>query len=123
MGQMSDRQLTVGQLIRALERLDAGKSIKFDFVNFKPAGLGSYRGYYEDLAIRYRDAGAPTVGDLLGWLKDQSGNLMDGYHGGQYRVTDQTAIWVANASETGGTAVVDVVDDGWCVVLKTDSVD
>lgn len=71
MGQMSDRQMTLGELIKTLKRKDQDKYITFDFVHFRPAGgVHSYRGYYEDLAIGY---------------------------------------------ESGGTAIVDVVDDGWCI--------
>ena len=45
---------------------------------------------------------------------------MYGYKGGEYRMGDDTVLWVANHNESGQTAIVDVVDHDGNVMLKTE---
>lgn len=124
MGQMSDRQMTLGELIKTLKRKDQDKYITFDFVHFRPAGgVHSYRGYYEDLAIGYESGRDTKVAEVVKWLEEAEGKSFYGYKGGEYTMHSDTAVWVANSNESGGTAIVDVVDDGWCIRLKTECVD
>lgn len=119
----SEKQLTLGELISILKRKDQDLDITFDFVHFRPCGAHSYRGYYEDLAIGYQSGGETKVRDLLKKLEDACGAEFNGYKGGEYTMHEGTPVWVANSNESGGTAIVDVVDDEWRVILKTEMVD
>lgn len=119
------KQATLGYLIERFERLDPDKSVRFDFVYFKPdpKRVHSYRGYYEQLALGYSDDGDPTVAQVLESLRNADGNTFTGYKGGEYTMHPGTHVWVANHNESGGTAVVDVRDDGWVVTIITACVD
>lgn len=120
----SDKQMTLGELIATLKRKDAGQHVCLDFVYFVPdCTVHSYRGYYEDAAIGYKDGGECTVGDLLAALEKANGAEFFGYKGGTYTMHDDTVLWVAKSNEAGGTAIVDVVDDGGLIMLKTDKID
>jgi hypothetical protein len=124
MGQFSEKQMTLGELVSALKRKDQDAWITFDFVHFRPAGgVHSYRGYYEDLAIGYESGGDTKVRDVVKWLEEANGQSFYGYKGGEYVMDSETAVWVANHNESGGTAIVDVVDDGWRIMLKTECVE
>ena len=118
------KQMTLGQLLDTLERKDETLDITFDFVHFRPTGKGhSYRGYYEDFALAYESGGECCIGTLVRYLKSVLGETLTGYKGGEYTMSDDTVVWVANHNESGGTAIVDVVDDEWRVILKTMMVD
>lgn len=118
---MSKSQLTIGGLIDTLKRKDPSVLVTFDFVHFSPRGVGSFRGYYEDLAIGYAKDEC-TVECLLALLNDAVGKTFSGYKGGEYTMCTDTVVWVANHGESADTAIVDAVDDGWRVVLKTEVV-
>lgn len=121
---VSEKQMTLGELISTLKRKDPDTHLTLDFVHFKPSGrVHSYRGYYEDLAIGYQDGGECKVSDLLKALEAVDGETLYGYKGGEYRMHSDTVVWVANHNESGGTAIVDVVDDSWRIILKTEMVD
>lgn len=118
------KQMTLRKLIEALERKDETLDVTFDFVHFRPTGNAhSYRGYYEDLALGYESGSDCCVGTLVRSLKSMLGATLTGYKGGNYTMGDDTVVWVANHNESGGTAIVDVVDDDWRVILKTMMVD
>lgn len=118
---VSDNQMTLGELVRELKRHDQDKEILFDFAYFRPAGgVHSYRGYYEDLAIGYEPGGQTKVGEVVKWLEEAEGKSFYGYKGGQYLMDSDTVVWVAMSDEAGGTAIVGVVDAGWCIRLKTE---
>lgn len=119
----SQNQMTLGELIDTLKRKDPDAVMTFDFVHFRPRGIHSYRGYYEDLAIGYESGGECKVGQLLPKLIEACGKDFMGYKGGEFMMHRDTVVWVANYNETGGTAIVDVVDDEWRVILKTAMVD
>jgi hypothetical protein len=118
-------QLNLGGLIRELKALERGfrgrdPEILFEVGYICPSGLGSYRGYYEDLAIHYEDEA---------WIKHRAfresleaivGSIIHGYKGGEYRVTLETPVWVANPGATGGTVVTGVYDDGYYARIKTE---
>ena len=113
------KQMTLGELISALERKDEAKHVYFDFVYFAPDGVSSYRGDYSQLAITYSDGGAMLVGDFLSILREANGKEFTGYKGGQYLMHSNTPLWVANNGEAGRTAVVDVNDLDGAVVIST----
>ena len=112
-------QLTVGELIKRLERLfDQNQPLAF-CGGLYPAGFWSYRGYYEDLAV-----GVTTfpvdVGEWLAKLKEQIGKEHDGWKGGTYTVREDTAVWVAAEQRDTGPAVTDVkLKNGWVKLCLT----
>lgn len=110
---------TLGALIDALKRRDATHSVYFDFAGFVPAGIDSYRGYYDHLAIGFASAFAKPVTALLGDLLACDGQTFEGYKGGRYRMNLDTPIWVANRGETGSTAIVGIADAEWVTVIRT----
>jgi hypothetical protein len=116
-------QMNLGELIDALKRKDRETSVYYDFVHFRPCGIHSYRGYYDQLAIGYDDSKDTSVGELLDMLKDADGKTFTGYKGGDYVMSLSTPVWVANHNESGGTAIVDVIDQDWRILLVTASVD
>ena len=120
---VSSNQMTLGDLLSTLKRKDQEASISFDFAHFRPDGIHSYRGYYEDLALGYVSGGDCKVSNVVEWLEEANGKEFYGYKGGRYVMDIETVVWVANHNESGGTAIVDVVDDSWRIVLKTEMID
>ena len=82
-------QMTLGDLISALESLPEGSEVD---------GIGephSYRGYYEDLAFkRIRDK--RKASEVLSDAKAAMGEVFRGYKGGDYMMGKQTPVWVAD---------------------------
>jgi hypothetical protein len=116
--------MTLGQIIDVLKRKKQDDSVRFDFVYFHPKGIHSYRGYYDQLAIGYSNEGDdPTVAELLKMCEDADGKDFTGYKGGTYTMDRDTVVWVANPNESGGTAIVDIHDDGFGIRLITACVD
>jgi|SRR3984957_9010364 len=79
-----------------------------------PARVSSYRGYYEDLAIEYdedSDHRKMSVGEFLRMLRAAIGYTFAGYKGGNYTMSRESNVWVANWGNAPGTRVVGVVVD------------
>lgn len=120
-------QLTISELIEKLERCSTDyneeeKQVYFDFCNFFPKDMYSYRGYYDHLAIGYKDHdspnGAPTRKGLVQELKMMLGSHITGYKGGEFLVTKDTPVWVAKYNESTGTAVTGVIDSH-IIIIQT----
>jgi len=122
--------VTLGALIRALERSKfdpEGKSryVRFDFGGLVPASLNSYRGYYSELALGFEDPserhGEPNVVELIEMLKGAIGKVYEGWKGGQYTMNEDTAIFVANRGDATDTGITGIYTSGeYQVVLLTD---
>lgn len=99
--------VALGTLIDALSKLPAGAEVRFDFVYFAPARLGSYRGYYDHLALGYSTE-TMTVATLLEELRGALApdKTYGGWTGGEYRMTRDTPVWVSGSGESSGTAIV-----------------
>ena len=94
-------QITFGEMIEKLEKMPRNFTILFDFVHMQPSGqIHCYRGYYEDLALGYESERKElmTVAQFLPMLKDRLGCTFTGYKGGDYIMTEDTVVWVANPS-------------------------
>lgn len=104
-------QITIGEFIKKLKSVNPSFKIQFA-PNIYPREISSYRGFYEDVAISM-SCYPVTVEEFLKKLKNSIGETQYGYKGGEYETTKDTAIWVANYSETGaaitGIEVTDVV--------------
>jgi hypothetical protein len=123
---MGRKQLTVGELIKELDKAvakcDADAVIRFDFCGLPPVRLASYRGFYEDLAIGYGGADDEDVllVDFAAKVKAMLGETIEGYKGGTYRVTEDTAVWVANHGTCFGTYVCGInAHETWNCVIQT----
>lgn len=112
-------QLTLGQFIERLRPYKDEKYISYDFVHFKPTGLHSYRGFYEDLAIGYSTDSETTPASLLAECEKAIGKIFTGYKGGDFEMNYNTVLWVAESDESGSTAIIDVVMGEYDVLILT----
>ena len=119
-------QLTLGELISKLEPIvknqksDNEATVRYDFEYLFPTSIYSWRGSYDELALDFETQGEEMkVSDFLKMLKNCIGETFTGYKGGEYLMHEGTPIWVANYSHSGNTAVIDVVDNGYFVLLIT----
>lgn len=116
--------LTLGGVIKLLEGCDeAAAPVYFDFGNCRPSILRSYRGDYSHLALGF-DVGdgarrPHNVADVLKTLRDADGATFEGYKGGDYKMTRDTPLWVANNGDWTSTAVVGVDEEAHAVFLLT----
>ncbi len=110
--------MKLGNLIAELKKHKPGEwlTIKGGPVPLTPGEVGSYRGYYDQLAIAVNGGGYATVGSLLAELEAAVGKTFTGYKGGEYVMTRDTKVWLANYGESGGSRVTGVreikSDDG-----------
>jgi len=122
----NSNQLTLGELILKIEPIAKNQkeseeaTVKYDFEYLFPTTISSWRGSYDELALNFEASGyRMKVSDFLKMLKDCIGKTFTGYKGGEYKMHKGTPIWVANYSHSGNTAVIDVVDNGYEVILIT----
>ena len=85
----AETQMTLGELIAALEAMPEGAEV----ANLNSAH--SYRGYYSDLAFE-RDEGTRPAADLLNECKAAMWQVFKGYKGGDYVMGALTPVWVAS---------------------------
>jgi hypothetical protein len=128
--------MTLGELIAALEKATkaelrdhvsttaSDRPVYFDWCDFVPGSLDSYRGYYDHLAISIEKDCNTTVGTLLAACREALGKTYQGYKGGQYTMDADTPVWVANWGDCRGWGIAKVEDDGsYRVDLKTQHFD
>lgn len=120
-------QLTLGELILKLEPIlekqsekDNEATVFYDFEYLFPTDIDSWRGSYNELALNFTSEGEQmNISDFLKMLKETIGKEFTGYKGGEFIMNKHTPIWVANYGNSGNTAVIDVVDDSYQVILIT----
>jgi len=130
-------QMTLGRLISELEKIepkqgDDEQNVVFDFEFLFPTTLDSWRGSYDELALGWDYGGyAPSdcadhnnrqntkLTDLVQELKGAIGKTFTGWKGGDYVMSEDTPIWVANPGNTGNTTISEVVGNGYEVILMT----
>lgn len=120
-------QLTLGELILKLEPIvekqkerEDEAEVKYDFEYLYPTRIDSWRGSYDELALNFESGGNyMKVTDFLKMLKEALGKEFTGYKGGEFYMNKNTPVWVANYGNSGNTAVIDVVDDGYQIILIT----
>lgn len=123
--------LTVGELVAKLEpivakqpeiikKYDHEASVKFDFEYIKPTYYDSWRGVYAELALGFSIEGDDvSVTKFLEMTKAVIGKEFTGYKGGEFVMSKNTPIWVANYGNSGQTGLVDVIDEEYSVILVT----
>lgn len=132
-------QLTLGELILKLEAVlqhrqmlegyepDKHCNVVFDFEYLFPTGFDSWRGIYRELALNFysnpRNAEKRVdpfkLSEFLKLCRETVGKTFEGYKGGEYTMSRQTPIWVANYGNSGDTALIDVVDAEYEIILIT----
>jgi len=120
-------QLTLGELILKLEALDNPDCpVVFDVEPYYPTHIGSWRGRYEELSLRYGKNGEPPpFRDFLRLLKGTVGSTCMGYKGGEFLMGKTTPVWVAHYGDMccwdwhETRYVVDVRPDAKAVILVT----
>lgn len=126
-------QLTLGELILKMEavvakqksRIAEGQdeaTVRYDFEYPFPTEIDSWRGSYAELALNYEvgsEKAELTASQFLEVLRKAVGKEFTGYKGGEYIMSHQTPVWVANYGNSGNTAVLDVIDDDYQVVIVT----
>ena len=128
-------QLTLGELLLKLKAIpdndDGDKGISFDFGSAVPTTFDSWRGSYDELALGYKltsyDAPDGNSGEyppvkLKDFIKEAEatlGKTLTGWKGGDFTMTKNTPVWVDNPGNANNTAIVDVTDLGWSVVINT----
>jgi hypothetical protein len=128
--------MTLGELIHALDgtyknplpeyfagRTDKERQVYFDWCGMRPNGLSSYRGYYDHLAINIDIDRGPTVAELLERLREAIGDAFTGWKGGEYTMSADTPVWVADPGYATGWGVSGVRDEGYSVVIETKKFD
>ncbi len=141
--------MRLGNLIGSLKGYNPDIEVRYDFVYEVPTTLGSYRGYYEQLALGYCNVDEaskgrapgdyPTAGLLLAELesalspaieeftvenaeapvKPKTYRKFTGYKGGNYVMTERTPVWVANYGEAAGTGIESIDSNGYVIILCT----
>ena len=86
--------MTLGELIERLKQADPRKIVPMGFHN-----PHSYRGYYDELA--FEPAEYISVGDMLENAESAVGKTLEGWKGGDFKMTNDTHIWLAEEGTTG----------------------
>lgn len=128
-------QLSLGELILKLEPIAAKQSeviekykseadVVYDFEYLYPTRFDSWRGSYDELALNFEtnryESKRLTVSEFLNLCKETIGKTFTGYKGGEYTMGKSTPVWVANNGNAGNTAIVNVVDNEYEVILITE---
>lgn len=124
-------QLTLGEIILKIEpyvpkekeKKEKGEDeaiVVYDFGYFKPKTINSWRGSYAELALDHSEGEeALTVLEFYDLLKETVGKTFTGYKGGDFLMGKNTPVWVANYSESGSTAVLEIVYDDYDLIIMT----
>lgn len=109
--------ITLGELIDKLSAADKDKTVRNQEGAYISAACDSYRGYYSDLAFEW--GGKSTVGELLKSAEDALGKTFEGYKGGEYTMSENTPLWVAEYGCCGEAVLgASEADDAFVLVTK-----
>lgn len=117
----SDYHLTLGGLIKQLAALPPSLPVKFDWNGEYPSRERSYRGYYSDLALDWRESPTDVEG-LLSMCQGALDSTYEGYKGGDFVMDERTPLWAAPYGSSGRAIMGLEVVDG-VAVLETKEVD
>lgn len=128
-------QLTLGELLALLKDIPTEwgsdkqlVSVEFDFGTAYPTGLSSWRGSYAELAVNYALSGYDKDGgqfdhtnlkDFVKWLEEANGKTYTGWKGGDFTMSLDTPLWVANDGNIGNTGIVGIRNEDYTVYLLT----
>lgn len=103
----AESQMTLGDMIAVLDAIPKETQV--------PAlsNPHSYRGFYEDLAFQSsRDGATISASSLLDVCKSCIGRKFMGYKGGEYVMSEDTPLWVAEYGR-GGDKLVEFGPQGF----------
>ena len=115
-------QLSLGGLIELLERVkDKSLEIAYDFEYAYPTTAHSWRGAYEELAIDFEfDGERSDAQAFLDYLKERVlDQTFTGWKGGDYTMTKDVPVWVANPGNSGNRGVYGIKETDWRVLIFT----
>ena len=128
-------QLSLGEMILKLEPIVAKQpeiiekynseaKVQYDFEYLYPTEIDSWRGIYAELALNfvsdhYSENKQLTVTEFYNLLKSAIGKVFVGYKGGEFIMNKNTPVWVANYGHSGNTAVIDIIDNEYAVIIIT----
>lgn len=124
-------QLTLGEVTIHLENVaEPEKPVVFDDDSYRPTTVGSWRGKYDELAIRFEEndeENQTETSQFLRELKEADGSEFRGYKGGEYKMSNNTPVWIANRGNQNGfeslnQGVVGVTETEEKVVIETSEV-
>lgn len=93
--ELAKTQMTLGELIAALEAIPPG-AVVADL-----RGPHSYRGHYCDLALSHHRKAWRYACDLLADCRSAMGKEFKGYKGGEFLMGPNTPVWVADYGSCG----------------------
>ena len=107
---------SIGNFIEDLKKFNPKANITIPPFNLNPTGFDSYRGYYSDLALEYTTENSyMTAGELLKKAEECIGKTFTGYKGGEFEMTEDTTLWIANygkSTDVVVTGIKDIFGDG-----------
>ena len=121
--------MTLGEIIRELERARPDLDVYFDFAQCVPDGIASWRGIYAEPALGWAATGysgngrqkRPTVADVLAQLREplEPQSHYEGWKGGSYSYSEGSPVHVDNPGDCTYTVIdrIDILEDR--VVLRT----
>lgn len=87
------KQLTLGELIEKMESL-SGANVPNLLIG------GSYRGYYNQFYFELGEGEISAI-ELADDCRSVIGNTYEGYKGGEYTMTENTPVWLAEYGRSG----------------------
>jgi len=112
-------RLNLGELIDLLKTQPQNEMCWFNFGGVSPTTCASYRGYYGDVALGFDLEADPKVKDVIMELEKAVGAMYTGWKGGDFVMSRESQLWVANPGYTGGTVIVGLEDCDYMTILKT----
>ena len=129
-------QLSLGEMIlklepilqrknKVIEKYKSEPTVIYDFGELFPTSIDSWRGSYSELALNYKeydnnDKIQPmTITEFVKMLKGAIGSTYTGYKGGEFTMKKDTPVWVANYGYSSETAIIDIVDSEYNIILIT----
>lgn len=110
--------MNLGLLISALSTYPHDADLRIAGpARLSPVSVESYRGYYEDLSITFREDASMKCGAFSEILRATVGTILTGYKGGDFRVHETTLVWVSNHGEASGCRLDGVYEDDGTVYL------
>jgi hypothetical protein len=116
----SNYHLTLGQAIESLGKLDPSMPLEAD-IGGGVDNVCSYRGYYSDLSMEPCE-NVGTVGFALKILRDALGRHFTGYKGGEFLMSEDTPLWLAEYGDCGRAIIGIDLPEGRAI-LKTKEVE
>jgi len=122
MGRMErgNYHVTLGAAIGFTSTLPDEMDVIFSGGN-SPSSPDSYRGYYSDLSFEPQSE-AVSVKDFSMMLNESLGKTFNGYKGGDFTMTEDTPLWMANYGECG-EAIISINVSNGALVLTTKDLD